>query len=229
MASRRLARLEARLGVALAHRTTRRLGLTARGESFYGDVLRLLAVAQAAQAPLTGGPGGPAGPLQVTAAPAFGRLHIAPDPKTFLDGARVSRSRSTSATTMSISSPVDTIWRSGSRRSARSAPGAGLPAGRHLCGAAARSLRFPWRRSLHRPSQAPAAIPPTMRGRARRRRPSRLTMSSRIGGPWVSAHPKRSADRPFGLSVEPPGASRRASGPVCLCRLASDETASQTC
>ncbi len=85
MASRRLARLEARHGVALVHRTTRRLELTARGERFYGDVLRLLADAEAAQARLTGDPGAPAGPLRVSAPTAFGRLHIAPSLKTFLD------------------------------------------------------------------------------------------------------------------------------------------------
>jgi len=85
MASRRLARLEARHGVALVHRTTRRLELTARGESFYRDVLTLVAAAEAAEARLTGGRGAPAGPLRVTAPTAFGRLHIAPNLNTFLD------------------------------------------------------------------------------------------------------------------------------------------------
>lgn len=85
MVSRRLARLEARLGVVLARRTTRRLELTAQGEGFYRDVLAILAAVEQAEARLTGAARVPAGPLRVSAPTSFGRLHVAPALKPFLD------------------------------------------------------------------------------------------------------------------------------------------------
>ena len=84
-ASRRLASLEARLGVMLIHRTTRRLELTAQGEQFYSEVIDILAAADAVQTRLAGSRGVPAGPLRVTAPTSFARLHIAPALKLFLD------------------------------------------------------------------------------------------------------------------------------------------------
>ena len=51
MVSKRLARLEARLGVKLAHRTTRRLTLTEAGERFHADVVAILEAVRATRHP----------------------------------------------------------------------------------------------------------------------------------------------------------------------------------
>lgn len=84
MVSKRLARLEARLGAQLVHRTTRRLALTGPGERFLHDVRAVLAAAAEAEARLTGGTGRLAGTLRVTAPTSFGRLHVAPHLGRFL-------------------------------------------------------------------------------------------------------------------------------------------------
>lgn len=85
MASKRLARLEARLGSTLVHRTTRRLMLTDVGQGFYEDVRRILEETRAAEARVAGRIGQPGGRLLVSAPTSFGRLHIAPHLKGFLD------------------------------------------------------------------------------------------------------------------------------------------------
>lgn len=85
MVSKRLAALEHRLGVALVHRTTRRLSLTARGESFHQDITTILASVEAAEARVRGVEGRPAGPLRLSAPTSFGRLHLAPHLTPFLD------------------------------------------------------------------------------------------------------------------------------------------------
>lgn len=84
MVSKRLARLEARLGTRLAHRTTRRLVTTEAGQRFYDDLVRILAAAIEAEARVAGH-GAPAGRLRVTAPTSFGRMHVAPHIKPFLD------------------------------------------------------------------------------------------------------------------------------------------------
>lgn len=84
MVSRRLARLEARLGVALVHRTTRRLTLTPAGGAFHDDLARVRTALAEAEARVTGARAAPAGPLRVTAPTSFGRLHIAPHLHLFL-------------------------------------------------------------------------------------------------------------------------------------------------
>ena len=85
MVSKRLARLEARLGASLIHRTTRRLAPTEAGEHFYGDVVAILDAAKAAEARVAGPSGAPGGPLRLSAPTSFGRLHVAPHLKGFLD------------------------------------------------------------------------------------------------------------------------------------------------
>jgi len=85
MVSRRLSRLEARLGAVLLRRTTRRLELTAQGEVFYRDVREILAAIEQAETRLAGVTRLPAGPLKVSAPTSFGRLHLAPALKPFLD------------------------------------------------------------------------------------------------------------------------------------------------
>ncbi|RZL59239.1 MAG: LysR family transcriptional regulator [Sphingomonas sp.] len=78
MASKRLQRLENRLGVRLVHRTTRRLALTDAGARFRDDLDGVLAALGEAEARVTGARGEPAGPLRVSAPTSFGRLHVAP-------------------------------------------------------------------------------------------------------------------------------------------------------
>ena len=78
MASKRLARLEDRLGVQLLHRTTRRIALTAAGAELHREVSEMLARIGEVEARLRKAGRGPAGRLRVTAPTSFGRLHIAP-------------------------------------------------------------------------------------------------------------------------------------------------------
>lgn len=84
MVSKRVARLEERLGVTLAHRTTRRLALTAQGDRFVGEVRDILAAIDRVEAGLGGDRDAPAGPLRLTVPTSFGRLHIAPRLARFL-------------------------------------------------------------------------------------------------------------------------------------------------
>jgi DNA-binding transcriptional LysR family regulator len=85
MVSKRLARLEERLGATLIHRTTRRLATTDAGQQFYERIVVLLAEAQAAERAVTGRAGRPGGRLRVAAPTSFGRLHVAPYLRGFLD------------------------------------------------------------------------------------------------------------------------------------------------
>ncbi|WP_343525134.1 LysR family transcriptional regulator [Sphingomonas sp.] len=85
MVSKRIARLEARLGVRLLHRTTRRLAMTEAGATFHDEVAPLIAGLRAAEARLAHAGDEPAGPLRVTAPTSFGRLWIAPYLPAYLD------------------------------------------------------------------------------------------------------------------------------------------------
>lgn len=76
--SRHLAELEARLGVRLIQRTTRRLSLTPEGEVFHARVRDLLAGMDDAEAEITAQQAEPAGLLRVNAPVTFGILHLAP-------------------------------------------------------------------------------------------------------------------------------------------------------
>lgn len=78
MVSKRLARLEARLGAQLLHRTTRRLALTPAGERFHADIATVLQLAREAEARVADGGAMPSGALRVSAPTSLGRLHIAP-------------------------------------------------------------------------------------------------------------------------------------------------------
>jgi DNA-binding transcriptional LysR family regulator len=83
--SKRIARLEDRLGVRLLNRTTRRLELTSRGELFHRDIVLVLDAAREAEARVTERTADPMGLLSVTAPTSFGRLLIAPYLHPFLD------------------------------------------------------------------------------------------------------------------------------------------------
>ncbi|WP_306117496.1 MULTISPECIES: LysR family transcriptional regulator [unclassified Roseitalea] len=78
IASRRLQRLEAYLGVKLLHRTTRRSALTNDGEVFLAAAQRLTAEAEAAEASVGPNKEEPRGTLRVSAPATFGRKAISP-------------------------------------------------------------------------------------------------------------------------------------------------------
>ena len=75
---RRLDALEARLGVKLLLRTTRRLSLTNEGSAFLEDCQRLLADLANAEASVSAGGVQASGHLRMTAPAGFGRRHVAP-------------------------------------------------------------------------------------------------------------------------------------------------------
>jgi DNA-binding transcriptional LysR family regulator len=85
MASKRLARLEARLGTRLINRSTRRLALTGAGQQFRDDVVAILNAIQTAEERLVGATRLLSGPIRISAPTSFGRMHVAPYLKPFLD------------------------------------------------------------------------------------------------------------------------------------------------
>ncbi len=82
--SRRLAELEARLGVQLLHRTTRRLSLTESGRGFYERCLRILADLEEAEQGVLQAHTALRGTLRVALPLSFGLLHLAPAIQTFM-------------------------------------------------------------------------------------------------------------------------------------------------
>lgn len=76
--SKRLARLEARLGARLVQRTTRRMALTAHGQELYTDLERIRADLRSAEDRFRVRGDRPGGPLRLTAPTSFGRMHLAP-------------------------------------------------------------------------------------------------------------------------------------------------------
>ncbi|MEK7342652.1 MAG: LysR family transcriptional regulator [Pseudomonadota bacterium] len=85
MMSKRLARLEQRLGAKLVHRTTRRLSLTPAGERLHADLRAILAALDEAERRVSGASAMAAGPLRISAPTSFGRMHLAPYLQRFLD------------------------------------------------------------------------------------------------------------------------------------------------
>jgi DNA-binding transcriptional LysR family regulator len=84
MVSKRLARLEQRLGARLISRTTRQLTLTDVGEQFFERVVHIIAAAGEAEAMVSGLAQQPSGKLRVSAPTSFGRLHVTPYVAAFL-------------------------------------------------------------------------------------------------------------------------------------------------
>jgi DNA-binding transcriptional LysR family regulator len=76
--SKRLSRLEDRLGARLLNRTTRSLGLTEVGEAFHERCLRILADVEEAEGAVTKLHAAPRGTLRVSASIAFGQRQIVP-------------------------------------------------------------------------------------------------------------------------------------------------------
>lgn len=83
--SRKLARLEERLGVRLINRTTRSLTLTEEGARFYERCVRILAEVNDAEAEVTNGLDTAVGLLRVTSTFAFGSQLLAPLLQEFQD------------------------------------------------------------------------------------------------------------------------------------------------
>ncbi|MEP6963969.1 MAG: LysR substrate-binding domain-containing protein [Polaromonas sp.] len=76
--SKRLAQMEARLGVQLLNRTTRRVGLTAEGEIYLAHARRILADIDDMEQLVASAAAEPKGLLRVNATLGFGRSHVAP-------------------------------------------------------------------------------------------------------------------------------------------------------
>ncbi len=76
--SKRLAQMEARLGVQLLNRTTRRVGLTPEGETYLAHARRILADIDDMEQLVSSAAAEPRGLLRVNATLGFGRSHIAP-------------------------------------------------------------------------------------------------------------------------------------------------------
>ncbi len=76
--SKRLAQMEARLGVQLMNRTTRRISLTAEGELYLTHARRILAEIDDMEQLVTRAVAAPKGLLRVNATLGFGRSHVAP-------------------------------------------------------------------------------------------------------------------------------------------------------
>lgn len=78
MMARRLNALEARLGIKLLVRSTRRLSLTDEGTLLLGEAQRILQDLAEAEARITQGSQHPSGHLRISAPAGFGRKHVAP-------------------------------------------------------------------------------------------------------------------------------------------------------
>ncbi len=78
MISKRLRRLETRLGSRLLQRTTRQISLTEAGQGFFERVVAILAGVEEAEAFVSRRSTKAQGTLKITAPTSFGRMHIAP-------------------------------------------------------------------------------------------------------------------------------------------------------
>ena len=84
VASAYLNKLEIALGTRLIHRTTRKVSLTEDGVIFLPHAEDVLASIEAAQAAVGQGNHSPTGTLRITAPASFGRMHIMPQMKNFM-------------------------------------------------------------------------------------------------------------------------------------------------
>nr|WP_320136660.1 LysR family transcriptional regulator [uncultured Amphritea sp.] len=85
VSSTHINKLEEGLGVRLVHRTTRKVSLTEEGKDFLPHAEEVLASVEAARAAVGVGKGLPSGTLRVSASASFGRMHLVPALKDFLD------------------------------------------------------------------------------------------------------------------------------------------------
>lgn len=82
--SKRLARLEERLGVRLLHRTTRRLALTTAGKDLYDTLMPMRAALQSAEDRIAGRDAQIVGSLRLSAPTSFGRMLVVPSLASFM-------------------------------------------------------------------------------------------------------------------------------------------------
>ena len=73
------------LGTRLFQRTTRQISLTEAGQGFYDRIVGILSGIEEAEAFVSGRSGAVRGTLRISAPTSFGRLHIAPHLKGFMD------------------------------------------------------------------------------------------------------------------------------------------------
>jgi DNA-binding transcriptional LysR family regulator len=78
MMGRRISALEARLGIKLLNRSTRRLSLTSEGNALLEEAQRILRDLNETEARLSQGSIRPEGHLRISAPAGFGRRHVAP-------------------------------------------------------------------------------------------------------------------------------------------------------
>ncbi|MEP1931850.1 MAG: LysR family transcriptional regulator [Roseibium sp.] len=82
--SKRIRRLEEKLGSRLLQRTTRQIAMTESGQGFYERVIAILASVEEAESFVSRGSAKARGNLKVAVPTSFGRLHIAPHLGKFL-------------------------------------------------------------------------------------------------------------------------------------------------
>ncbi len=78
MMGRRINALEARLGIKLLLRSTRKLSLTSEGSAFFEEAQRILRDLSDAETRIAQGGINPTGHLRISAPAGFGRRHVAP-------------------------------------------------------------------------------------------------------------------------------------------------------
>ena len=84
VASMHINKLEESLGVKLIHRTTRKVSLTEEGREFLPHAEEVLNAVDSAKASVGAGSFTPQGTIRVTAPSSFGRMHIVPALKAFV-------------------------------------------------------------------------------------------------------------------------------------------------
>ena len=85
VASMHLNKLEESLGVKLIHRTTRQVSLTEEGREFLPHAEEVLNAVDSAKASVGAGSFKPQGTIRLTAPSSFGRMHIVPALKRFVE------------------------------------------------------------------------------------------------------------------------------------------------
>jgi len=83
--SKRIKRLEDKLGTRLLQRTTRQISLTEAGQGFHERVLTVLGGLEEAEAFASGRSSAGNGTLKISASTSFGRMHVAPHLKPFME------------------------------------------------------------------------------------------------------------------------------------------------
>lgn len=76
--SKSIVRLEARLGVKLLHRTTRRVSLTLEGEAYLASCLQAIRVLEETESSFASEKQSPSGRVRIDLPSAFGRRHVLP-------------------------------------------------------------------------------------------------------------------------------------------------------